>query len=1102
MRFTERVGPWPMLLTCVALVAPCRSSGAAGPPERTVAFLVAESSVEKLGPEDHAAWQLAEEIASASLVVAAGGGQFVDRQGQPVALDAFDVVWYHQGDSIEQSGSVYDPRSLEALRAYVAGGHGLFLSGAALGMVHALRVEPVSPRRGGPGDDASPAALVPLVPQHPVFRDILAAGTPGQNTGRPIDLSDRGFPAFADFYALGGPVGGMLLGRSPGGSENPLVEYELEKGRIVFSSTAPFVGVPCVRGGSHVTNLYLWDPKGAIRQLTVDQEHNWCPTVLNNGRVLYLRWEYTDMPHAFYRILFHMNPDGTEQMEYYGSNSYWPNAMFFARPVPGHPTKVVAVVGGHHAPGRTGELVIFDPARGRFEADGAVQRIPGRGQAVEPILLDGLASQSWPKFLHPYPLGEKHFLVACQPNQQSVWGIYLVDVFDNMVRLCEQPGYAMLEPIPLRKTPKPPTLPDKVDPRRDDAVVFMADVYSGGGLKGVPRGTVKELRLISYHFSYQGMGGQVDRVGLDGPWDVKQIVGTVPVEEDGSARFRVPACTPIAVQPLDAEGKAIQLMRSWFTAMPGEVLSCVGCHEHQNTSPPARTAIAATRPPSEIEPWYGPARGFSFRREVQPVLDKHCVGCHDGKPRPDGPTLADLTDRPDVNVEAASGDYNQAAHFSPSYLELRKFVRSPTIESDLHMLAPREFHADTTKLVQMLRKGHAGVQLDDEAWDRLITWIDLHTPFHGTWTEVCGTARVENQHRRRREMRKLYTGRDDDPEAVAPPVAVAVDPVAPPLEPASAAVAAECPGWPFGLEEARRRQQGDGSEPVTVAVELPDGISLDLVRIPVGEFVMGDPDGAADEGPACRVAIDRPFWMSRCEITNAQYARFDPTHDSRLETGDFLQFDHRERGYPVNEPRQPVVRVSWNEATAFCGWLSEKTGRRFTLPSEAQWEYACRAGTATPLWYGTLDDDFSTVGNLSDVSNHAVDTFGWALPSGAVPPWRPADCRFNDGFRVSAPVGRFAPNPWGLFDMHGNGAEWTRSAYRPYPYHATDGHEAIGAADRMVVRGGSWYDRPKRCRSAFRLAYPPDQLVFDVGFRVICEVLDGGRSAADNERSE
>ncbi len=113
-----------------------------------------------------------------------------------------------------------------------------------------------------------------------------------------------------------------------------------------------------------------------VRQLTFDQDHDWCPTVLNNGRVLYTRWEYSDAPHYFTRLLFSMNPDGTNQAAYYHSNSYWPNSTFYARPIPGHPTKVVAVISGHHGVQRMGELIVFDPALGRFEAKGAVAADP------------------------------------------------------------------------------------------------------------------------------------------------------------------------------------------------------------------------------------------------------------------------------------------------------------------------------------------------------------------------------------------------------------------------------------------------------------------------------------------------------------------------------------------------------------------------------------------------------------------------------------------------------------------------------------------------------------------------------------------------------
>mgnify|MGYP005834032231 CR=1 FL=1 len=916
--------------------------------------------------------------------------------------------------------------------------------------------------------------------------------------------------------AAGGPAVRQLTGEQP-----DVDSYDacyLPDGRIIFGSTANFVGVPCVFGSSHVSMLYRMDADGKnIRQLCFEQDHDWCPAVLNNGRILYLRWEYTDTPHSQTRLLFHMNPDGTEQMEYYGSNSYWPNGIFYARPVPNHPTKVVGIVTGHHGVRRMGELVIFDPAKGRHEASGAIQRIPGHGKPVERVVRDALVDGSWPKFLHPYPLSEKHFLVACKPTAQAHWGLYLVDIFDNMLLLHEEPGYAILEPVPLQKTPKPPVIPDKVDPRRKDAVVYMVDVYAGDGLKGVPRGVVKSLRIFSYHFAYHGMGGLLGVVGMDGPWDPKRILGTVPVEEDGSALFRVPANTPISVQPLDAEGKALQLMRSWMTAMPGETLSCVGCHEHQNTTPPARHTLAFRRPPAEIVPWRGPARGFSYPREVQPVIDKYCISCHDGTTRITSRGLGNPREvaPPDLRGDRKLTDFKlvtpgngggNAGRFSVGYAELSRYVRRNGIEGDYHLLTPLEFHADTTELVQLLRKGHHGVSLDAEAWDRLVTWIDLNAPYHGTWTEAG--LNPGHQRERRRELARLYANLEADPEAdAALPPAKLADPTPRPVPDETSRRfqnlwEVRLEGWPFSAEEARKKQAAAG--PLTArSIELAPGITLDLVLIPAGEFLMGDPDGTPDEQPVHPVKIERPFWMGRCEVSNEQFACFDPAHDSRVETKNAYQFGVH--GYPCNEPKQPAVRLSWRQAMAFCEWLSEKTGERFTLPTEAQWEWACRAGAATPFWYGGHDADFAKFANLADAKmrEFASNPYTvWQPQPNATKydDWIPKDTRFNDGHLVTAPIGSYQPNPWGLADMHGNAAEWTRSEYRPYPYTEANGSEVTPHASRLtryVVRGGSWRDRPYRSTSAYRLAYPAFQRPYNVSFRVIAEPAPKTAAAAN-----
>jgi formylglycine-generating enzyme required for sulfatase activity len=265
---------------------------------------------------------------------------------------------------------------------------------------------------------------------------------------------------------------------------------------------------------------------------------------------------------------------------------------------------------------------------------------------------------------------------------------------------------------------------------------------------------------------------------------------------------------------------------------------------------------------------------------------------------------------------------------------------------------------------------------------------------------------------------------------------------------------------------------------------------------------MGSLDGPSDEWPQSKVCIERPFWIGVHEISNAQYAQFDPQHDSHVEPKQAYQFGVH--GYPMDRPEQPVVRVSWDQAMAFCRWLSEKTGSPVTLPTEAQWEYAARAGSAMPFWFGGLDDDFGPYANMADVNIRKFASNPYTVDQAyenatKYDDYMPREPRFDDGVLLSCEGGRYRPNPWGVCDMHGNVAEWTRSAYRPYPYDSADGREDLASIERRVVRGGSWRDRPKRCTVSYRLGYEKYQRPFNVGFRIVIPA-DGPTTNSDQEQ--
>jgi formylglycine-generating enzyme required for sulfatase activity len=848
--------------------------------------------------------------------------------------------------------------------------------------------------------------------------------------------------------------------------------------RIVFASTATYEGVPCVGGRDSVANLFIANMDGTnVRRLTFDQDASWHPCVMDDGRVMYSRWEYTDSSHYFSRILMTMNPDGTDQKSYYGSNSYWPSTMFWARQTPGSPTKFIAVISGHHGTGKGGALGLFDVSKGRHEADGAVQLITARGKEVNPIVLDQLASAYEPHFYTPYPLNDKYFLVMINNS------IYLADVFDNLLCLAKggkEGGYH--DPVPLKKRKVPPLIPDRINLDSKQATVVISDIYSGPGLAGVPRGTVKALRIYRYEYGPRSKGGH-SIMGVEAGWDAKQILGTAPVEEDGSCSFYVPANTPFAMQPLDENGNALQLMRSWTVAMPGEFLSCVGCHESRDMAPPNKPAAALLRAPSSLTPFYGPTRGFSFANEVQPVLKKHCISCHDGSRDLDA-NGRDKKGRYTVpNRILGTGEYAGKTfaeagvpNFSnarSAYMSLHPYVRRNGPEGDYHLLTPLEFHADTSELFQMLEKGHHGVQLDRAAYDRLVAWADLNAPFIGTWTEAKVNPDILN---RRIELRELYAFNDYNPEVV-PEVEYVPGGGLMPLPPA--------PGEQVDPQPTQVQKMAEKID----KIDLGDGMVMEFSRMPAGRFSMGSNNETTVEQPVTHVEIDKPFYMQTTEVTLEQYRAFDPDYLNGVY--DEHMKDQTDRGYYMNDMKFPVIRVSWENATEFCKWLSEKTGKKVSLPTEAQWEWACRAGTSSDLSYGDVNADFSKHANLADSMVWQMASRGGDRPLYENPPphvdYELKDPRFNDGVLHLARVGSYLPNAWGLYDMHGNAAEWTRSDYKPYPYNDHDGRNAGSLTTDKTVRGGSWHDRPFRSTSSFRLGFPAWQRVYHVGFRVVIE---------------
>jgi hypothetical protein len=545
-------------------------------------------------------------------------------------------------------------------------------------------------------------------------------------------------------------------------------DYEpvyLPDGDIVFASTRPEQSVPCF--WTEISNLYRMDGDGNfIRRLAIDQVHTIYPTLLENGRMIYTRWDYSDRTQNYPHPLFTMNQDGTGQRVYYGGNSWFPTSLLHARAIPGT-GKVMAVASGHHTRQR-GKLVTLDVSQGRDEGKGMAFIAPRRDVPYERV---DMAQQDGDQFRYPYPLDERQFLVTYSPDPVQIrpddgaYGLYWMDHEGNR-ELLHKGDLSVSRPVPIARVTSPPALADEIDYAATTAEYYVHDVYEGVGLADIPRGTAKKIRVVQLNYRAAGIGQSRNDgeggISLNsspvaigsGSWDVKEILGDADIEADGSARFTVPAMKSIYLQVLDGKGYVVQTTRSWDTLRPGEQKACRGCHDKTdaNFHPYEREeTLAWTKPPQSLQPFYGPSRGFSFIEEVQPILDAKCVSCHDGSRDAIQSFDGQLKSWGTLEKRRWSQAYLSLTHAKTEYLtNPADGKRHPYFTGDPSHpvtnwidkmsrpteLPPYSYGAATSKLMAMLEEGHGGVAVTDEERHKFAAWLDLLVPFIGDYREA------------------------------------------------------------------------------------------------------------------------------------------------------------------------------------------------------------------------------------------------------------------------------------------------------------------------------------------------------------------------------
>ncbi len=496
----------------------------------------------------------------------------------------------------------------------------------------------------------------------------------------------------------------------------------LPNGDIVFNSTRGNRFTPC--NANEAAILYRCKADGSdIHCISLNQEFDNTPWVMQDGRIAYLRWEYVSRDLYKLHNLWAFNPDGTNVTVLWGnSREASGGATLDAKPVPGTNSLILSHSPRHGVLEHMGKIRILDPKTGPDDREAMRTISPGRGGPDHPKTggISGGKSEIW---RDPWAFSETAFMAA------SWKSIYLMDDNGNYQALHTiketDPNVWLHEPRPLVARPKEPIIPDRVDRTKKTGTMILASAHVSRSTDVVKPGDVKAL-LITEVIPLAVTNKTPEPMSLGSTYFPMRTLGTVPVEADGSAHFDVPAGRAITIATLDKDGVEIQRMLSFTGVMPGETISCVGCHERRTRTPEPRPQIAllaTKRPASAIEPLKGVSGTIDYRRDIQPIFDAKCVSCHNSKNYGTSKLIL--------------GGW-RFRRFTASYTNLikRRFVWSGG-GGEMGARAPYRMSGGS-KLIQMTKGKHHGVKLDEEERNLIRAWAASNVPFSGTLAIIHG----------------------------------------------------------------------------------------------------------------------------------------------------------------------------------------------------------------------------------------------------------------------------------------------------------------------------------------------------------------------------